>query len=510
MRDLIKFAEIVNKQKVKNIEVIGNPNGSPTKLNKLYEGIISGKYKNDKEAAADLYDSDESNPSFKKLKYRLEERLINSIFFIDVNKPNYREIEKEYFAGHKIYAAIKILRVKGGRSIAIKLSERLLPQMIKFEFLDIVCSLAEYLYLFYGSISSNKKKMDYYSAIHKKYLKIYNAESIATRYYSQLAYYNTEGITIPDNFEELADSYCQELEELLKTNDSRKFLRIAYTVFWLRYILVNDYQKGLEVCQELLKKIKGRTDIPESLPFLFLSRQIICYTSFNQYEEGLKAFQTALPLVKEGMHNWFNIYRVFTLLSFKVKNYQAAYESLLTVKSNKNYKELKGDIKEAWRIIEAYINFLIKVDKIIVEDESSIDMKFRISKFVNDVPKYSKDKMRINIPIIIIQVLFLLQKKEYGKMIDKVESLRAYCYRYLKKDNTFRSNCFIKLLLVIPKGNFNRIAVERKSEQLLSKLKSVPIESVRQGIDVEFIPYEALWEIVLGMLDTKTSKVKLK
>ena len=119
---------------------------------------------------------------------------------------------------------------------------------------------------------------------------------------------------------------------------------------------------------------------------------------------------------------------------------------------------------------------------------------------------FSMDKKGVNIPILIIQLLFLLQRKEHGKFIDKCEALNAYSYRHLKKDDTFRSNCFIKMLLLLPKCNFHRIAVERKSKLLRAKLASVPLEIARQSAEIEIVPYEDLWGIVMDMLEAKFYK----
>jgi hypothetical protein len=82
-----------------------------------------------------------------------------------------------------------------------------------------------------------------------------------------------------------------------------------------------------------------------------------------------------------------------------------------------------------------------------------------------------------------------------------MEALKAYAYRYLRRDDTFRSNCFIKMLLQLPKNNFHRAAVLRKADKYWQKLQSVPINQANQGSDMEIIPYETLWRFVVDSLD---------
>ena len=173
----------------------------------------------------------------------------------------------------------------------------------------------------------------------------------------------------------------------------------------------------------------------------------------------------------------------------------------------KAIKHLNTDNKiiassEHWKVYEALISYLIAIKKI--KQEYKIDEgNFRLFKFLNDVPTYSKDKQGINITILIIQILFLLQNGKYGEIIDRTESLKTYVHRYLRRDHTFRSNCFIKMLLCLPAASFHKAGVIRKAKKYVDLLKSVPIENANQSPEVEIIEYETLWEFVLESLDNK-------
>jgi hypothetical protein len=80
---------------------------------------------------------------------------------------------------------------------------------------------------------------------------------------------------------------------------------------------------------------------------------------------------------------------------------------------------------------------------LIFQDNNS----FRIYKFLNQVPLFSRDKQGVNIPIILVQIYYcFLPIVIYSKIIDRMESLNLYSYRHLKKDDNFRSQCFIRML----------------------------------------------------------------
>ena len=54
------------------------------------------------------------------------------------------------------------------------------------------------------------------------------------------------------------------------------------------------------------------------------------------------------------------------------------------------------------------------------------------------------------------------------------------------------------MLLKLPEGYFHSEAVERKAAKFKAKLDEAPRSKF--GNEIEVVPYEDLWEIILGML----------
>ena len=99
---------IVNRIKTRRIELIGREKTKYGKLTKkLYDGIVEGKYANDREAAIDIYGPNFKPNNFTRLKILLTEKLINTLFFIDVSDYNFNDIQKAYIECEKLRAAVK-------------------------------------------------------------------------------------------------------------------------------------------------------------------------------------------------------------------------------------------------------------------------------------------------------------------------------------------------------------------------------------------------------------------
>ena len=107
----------------------------------------------------------------------------------------------------------------------------------------------------------------------------------------------------------------------------------------------------------------------------------------------------------------------------------------------------------------------------------------------------------MNIPILVIQILMMIRQHKYSRAKDRIEAVKKYCSRYLRKDDTFRSNCFIKMLMQLPASSFHKAGVARRAEPYRKKLEQVPLNVANQTHEVEILPYEDLWEMVMDSLD---------
>ena len=95
-------------------------------------------------------------------------------------------------------------------------------------------------------------------------------------------------------------------------------------------------------------------------------------------------------------------------------------------------------------------------------------------------------------------MLFLLEQKRWGDAFERVERLRDYSNRLLRQEEHLRIMQFIRLLQQLAKAQFDfeNIGVHQK---YLNKLQDQPMH-YRGGInELEVLPYDELWNMVLTM-----------
>ena len=156
--ELRSLARFLDKNKVKNIQVIGNPDQSDTLFKRFYEGLTEGKLDGDSTAKEALYGtSEDKQEAYYTLKERLHKRLQNTLFFIDVNEPSRSSVHKAWLKCSKELIMVKILLSNHERRLAILQAERTLKVSSKFEFTDISLDIAKLLLKHYALFDGNKK-----------------------------------------------------------------------------------------------------------------------------------------------------------------------------------------------------------------------------------------------------------------------------------------------------------------------------------------------------------------
>ncbi|PHN00980.1 hypothetical protein [Flavilitoribacter nigricans] len=504
IEEINSLISVISKNKVKQIEIIGNGEHSTSQVQQLYELLVNEEIKTDEEGREFFFDGAVNQILyFNRLKRKLRSRLYNTLFFIDVNRSTFNEIQRAYYTCYKESTAVKILIGRYARNSAISLAERTIKKAIKFDFTDITLELARTLRMHYSNIKGDKKKFAHYKKILKKYSEIYLAELKAEEYYSDLIINFAGSQSTKPELLDVVKKNCLELKEIIVKYNSYKLNLHSYMMFILRYEIENDFSNTLIVCNEAIKYFESKPHIiSKTVVINFSLKKLVCFIMLKRFLEGENVAKYCLKLLPEGSVNWLISQNYYVILSFHSNQLQKAYSLYQEAKNHLDFDDKTIAYLEHWKVHEALINYLIAIKKVEI-NKNDDSTNFRLSKFINNVPTYSKDKQGVNISILIIQILFLLQNGKYEEIIDRTESLKTYVHRYLRRDHTFRSNCFIKMLLCLPAASFHKAGVTRKAKKYIDLLKSVPIEKANQSPEVEIIPYEMLWEFVLESLDNK-------
>lgn len=506
MDSLKELVYVINKNKLRAIELMSLPMNSQSKLGELYDLIAEGNMESTDELADHFYPNDTSGASFRKLKANLKNRLINTLFFIDIKQPSFNDYQKAYYECYKDWAATKILMGRNAHTAAVELSQRTLKYAEMYEFTALKLDIYKTLRMHYASKGGSQKKFNKYNTLYKKCFRTFEVESQAEELYSELILHYVNDKSSKEIIYDRAEEAYEQLKPALAEHDSYNLHLYASLIRLMIYTSVNDYEGAIVACDDAIHFFENKPFNAHVPLQIFYYQELVCFTQLRQFERGSKVAEKCLELIEEGSYNWFKYQELYMILSLHTEQYQRAYEVFLNTVEHSRFQFLPDSVTEMWKIFEAYIHYLIEVEKIVTPEGDNRFNKFRLGRFLNETPIFSKDKRGMNVAILVIQILFQILKRKYNDAIDRIEAVEKYSSRYLHQEDTFRSNCFIKILLTIPMSSFHKAAVLRKAEPYLKKLESSPFEVSNQSIEVEIIPFEKLWQFALESLENKFYK----
>lgn len=463
------------------------------KENELLHFLRKEKNLSKEEAALQFLGTSKRNRYFNNLKNKLKHEILG---YIIVNPSTW--VDNEYKAKldfcYKKFTCYRLLLASGNTAAGIEIAKKLLPKLEEAEIYCLAHATAIDLQVYYSTIGLKSNSQNKYTRIVEEQLKLVQAEStIRSRYSKVTSICNGRNSYTPKMVEELIQ-ICTLVEPYLSYK-SAYLNRFIYNIIIARYAVEYDYKNMLAICDKAIRSFASKKGNHRLLQFAFLQKKIVAQTALGQLRSAKEIAKRASKMVTIGKFNWHLALLRRAIVCLHTGDYQETYE---IYKEHAKYKCDYSTLKEYWIILKGYIYFLINNGRIKQYDEE----RFNIGKFVNETPIYAKDKTGNNINIITIQILLHLQRDQFGKIIDRIESLKAYAQSYTRDPEMVRANLFINMIVKMEKSQFHRVATERNTKRLFDRLKENPIRP-KLNLAIEIIPYEALWDFVLEMLDNK-------
>lgn len=453
-----------------------------------------------------LYCPNKSMKSMIRTLNRLENQLINEVLFFDIQKISRTAKGKRVINLYKRYAAIKSMLEFSYIKLAVYYSEKLLAEAIKMQILDLVILLSEYLEYHYAFNHIDQKKYLKYSTIHNTTLAKIQLKRKVSKLYFEFAQHILSGKSfLPLDDMIHYENTIKDMDKLVFRGQTEIVIIRIHAIRYFYYLLRRDYEELVQMAEDSVEYFQVNMPDNPMENFMSILRRGVAYIYIRQYTKARADLDYLINLKPTvATLHWNSLFSYSFVLYMLMNNYQSGANTLIYVTLEKGLNRLDDMWLQQWRIRSAYVHFLAKIGKV---DLAALGKKrvpnFRLGKFLNEVPLYSKDKRGLNISIIIAQFIILLADRKFDKLYDRVEAISKYSYRHLKNDFKLRSNCFIRMLLALVKADYNPIRANRYAEKYLKRLKTTEMNLNEYSTEIEIIPYEQLWEIIIEMLSKK-------
>lgn len=498
MKKIIALTQIITRQKINQIRIV-TESGEQTVLGKFYIGVAEGHIHTLRDAEMYVYGKRMDRVLMQKLKDNLYNRLINTVFFIDMRQSNFTDYQRAFHSLNKLYAAYLLLCNKGlDKDAIIDIGEGLLKKAELYDFSEIMIGVASILSSTYALMGKLQKIKAFHDIINYSF-EAQRLEITANGYYDILISGYTTNRAASNVLSERALHYYGILQPHLSKYPTFRLAYFVYTFEMFRYGFINDYKNLMGVCDKAIAffEMKGKQF---NSSVVFYQQKLECCIYFGLYTEGVALQPQIQAFLVEGNHNWFKNQELLIKLCFHSEQYEEAYLVFKETASHPKFKKLIGNYQEFWKVCEVYIYVCVLLGLIRNLSAEEQRKRFRLTTFVNSVPSFAFDKRGMNIPIIIAQILYFLAKKDFESVVDRIGSVEKYCIRHLvDKYFDVRSYYFIKMLLTLPDAEYNIKRVEMRSQGFKEKFESAPENA--KNIELEIMPYETVWSLLLTLID---------
>ncbi len=502
MKNLLEVARIITKKKIRKIEVFDEATleNKSSKFSEFYEALLAGKFKNDRDAATFLYNCSPTDDKYRQLKSRFRKRLLNTLFFLDVNSPDSADYDRAYYSCNKEWTLVKTLIANSAHSVAEELTKQILNTALKFKFSDVIVNCSRILRL-YAAEAENFDAFEEYDRYIKQFANVLEAEIRSEELYERVVMgYKTPAKDIETLIKQI-DVYCQALVGLSETYDSPIVVYNMFLVWTFRYEMMMDFADMLQVCQRAETYIENNPNFyQEDKQYTFQIKKMSAYLHLQDFKNGKTAAEKALQTFEEGSEVWFNFMEYYILQAFHTDNYIQALAILNRSKNQSKFKKLGMDARERWKIYETYLNYFLDLG---VEEESplktQVKKSFKLSRFLNDSILYPKEQRVFTVHLVIAQVLFLLDQKKFLPAREKIDRLKSYANKQLNSENNARMVYFIRLLVLLEKADFQPLALD-STDKIYDLMVGTPFFYRGLINEFEVVPYEKLWNHILEKL----------
>jgi len=434
----------------------------------------------------------ESNQaSFRKLKSRVQQKLLNNLYFLDHNDPRFPVSRNYEIQCIQLFHQANILKLEGEYTLSEKMMRKCLRIATDAELTAYGLLSARALRILYVE----RRQPSRFAAVSTRLneiRKVLELEEEAENIYWDIRMSSAHNVQTRRILLEKLSKYITELEILHRKAKSFNTFNYLYFSKISEYELTGDYNNIIKYTAEINRQWeRGKINQKRFDKRFNNFMSVYAHLRSRQVVKGLKLAEKFLHDIHYSSGNWFYFMEHYFLLAMHAGKYSQARELLAAAHKNPYYRKQRVAAQQRWDLFEAYLHFVFP--------ESSPLRAMHFARFVQSVPDFSRDKQGYNIAILILQFLYYLRNHETDALLARLEGLRKYQQRHLRDAATLRSQLFLRLLLLVVKEDFNLKNSTKKGQVLLARLREVP-QPGEAFAEIEIIPYEDLWLLTLDIL----------
>ena len=495
MNEIANLARIVTSRALTSLPVLDLKSRQTNKENQFVATLTASPEATQLQVVKALYGKATAANvrALQKLQSRVRSKLLNQLYFLDHSDPRHLVSRRYQMECLDLIHKINILFAEGEYGLTERLLHRCLRLAEASEFTQYTVECARILCTLY----SQQRQVLRYQKVAKLLLKsqqVMSWEDEAERIYSDTQLALARTVSSRRAVLPLLPNYISQLEALHKRARTFTTYNYLYRLQMAYQELQGNYREIIKLTAAAARRVRDgklnarRFDIRYNH---FMS--IYAYLRSRQPVQGLRLAEEYNRDFHPSSSNWFYFQEHHVLLALHAQQYERAQQLLVVITKNPSYIIQREAALQRWDLYKSYIDFVLPPQRVTTVRQR------QMAQWVLQLPEYSRDKRGHNVAILVLQLLHFLRERNLEEVLLRLERLRKYQQRHLYEPATLRSRLFLRLLQLIVEKNFDAAQAADRGGPLLQQLRDT-VPPGEAFAEVEIIPYEHLWELVLDLL----------
>lgn len=431
----------------------------------LFDSLL--KNEGDNKIARRLYNTSPSHSSYQSLKAKVYEKIQLSFLSVDFGC----ETQKKKTKIIRQIALCRMLEACSLRKPMVAIAKSIVNKCKKLDLWFESIEAYRLLSIHYAIYEPNFKLATEYREMHDRSMSIYQSESNV-----QWAFAQCCNISRTTQNHVLIKKIGDNIENSLEFNTHRMNF-FYYAIRLLQFRDSGNLKKAEEIIDECVEYLDS-LDIKQSLArnYMVINKIDIMIQS-NNLTSAEAVIGSFLGDLDKRSHQYFRYYELLFKIYLHIGKFDKCEEMIVYLK--RKCKKLGGDdARNRVLIYEMYLNIFT---------QKEINMR----SISNNITRMKEDKDDILIPYKIGEIINLYLKDKI-KLIEKIDTLKHYCYTHLKDEKYSRVKAFVTII-----GKL----ISNKPYDINRLKDKTPVSNN----SIEYVNYELVLELIKNKIKVKSN-----
>ena len=490
MQSIKELILLLQQHQIRPLQQTANGANWEPKLIILFEGVSNGALTSDAVAAAQLFPGGTGGlPEFAALKSALRERLVALLLDFNNRLEQNSDLQWVYAECHKQWLSVRLLTGENAHGLALVLASTLLRIAEKFDFTRLCMDIALYLRVQYCLRQRDDAQCREAERRYRYFRQVYDAEYQAEKNYTALAALMTDARSARPEAQLESRAFLAATQRAMRRFKTANLHLYGSLIGIMTHMSANDYQKALRFCEKAIQFFSHRPYTSSEPLQVFYYQKLLCCIHLKQYQAGKKAAMECLKVSEAGDFNWFKFRELYLLLLLHTRHYAEAAGLLNETLAQPDFAYLADHTAEPWRLYEWYVRL-----------ESGGGQEASMQAFLHSPWVLSTGKTGLDSARLAVRILLCVRQGAAGAVTAQADAIEAYCTQFLKGKNTRRSALFLRAAVQILKNGRPRKRALQQRASFLKKLQAIPMQLANQTLELEVLPYDDMFEMLLKAL----------